>query len=61
MIGLPPLVAGAVQLTVAWALPATALTLVGGPGAVGALGVTELEGAEGLLVPIALVAVTVKV
>ena len=61
MIALPPLLAGAVQLTVAWAVPATALTLVGDPGAVGALGVTELDGDEGLLVPIALVAVTVRV
>jgi hypothetical protein len=55
----PPLDAGAVQLTVAWALPALALTLVGAPG--GAAGVTLLEAEEVAPVPTALVAVTVKV
>jgi hypothetical protein len=59
MIGLPPLLAGAIQLTVARASPAVAETLVGGPG--GPEGVAALEAAEGLLVPTALVAVTVKV
>ncbi len=60
MIGLPPL-DGAVQLTVADALPAVAVTPVGAAGAVGAVGVTALDGAEAGLVPTALVAVTVKV
>ena len=62
-MALPPLEAGAVQLTVAWALPAVAVAPVGAPGAVaaGAAGVTPLEGAEAGLVPAAFVAVTVKV
>jgi hypothetical protein len=55
----PPLDAGAVQLTVAWALPALALTLVGALG--GPAGVTLFEGDDGTLVPDQLVAVTVKV
>jgi hypothetical protein len=55
----PPLEAGAVQLTVAWTLPAVAPTLVGAPG--GPAGVTLLEGDEGPLVPLELVAVTVNV
>src|ERR1700719_3085099 len=33
-MALPPFELGAVQLTVAWALPAVALALVGAPGAV---------------------------
>ncbi len=59
VIGLPPLSPGAVQLTVADALPRTAVTFVGAPGTVA--GVTELEGAEGGPVPTVLAAVTVKV
>ena len=59
MIGLPPSEAGALQLTVAWPFPATAVTPVGGSGGSG--GVTALEGADGRLVPTALVAVTAKV
>ena len=55
----PPLETGAVQETVAEALLATALALLGAPGAV--TGVTELDGALALLVPTVLVAVTVKV
>ncbi len=55
----PPLEAGGVQLTVAWPIPAVAVTLVGAPGR--AAGVTALEGAEVGLVPTALVAVTVKI
>lgn len=58
-IALPPAFVGAVQLTVACALPAVALTPVGAPGV--AEGVTALEGADAGPVPIALVAVTVKV
>ena len=47
--------------TVAEAWPALAVTPVGAPGAVGAFGVTELEVADAGPVPMALVAVTVKV
>ena len=62
MIALPPLEAGAVQLTVAWALPPVAVTAVGAPGAVapGAPGVTVLEGAELPPDPAALAAETMK-
>ena len=60
MIALPPF-AGAVQLTCADAFPAVAVTPVGGAGAVGAPGVTAFDGVEAGPVPIALVAVTVKV
>jgi hypothetical protein len=57
----PPL-PGAVQLTVAAALPAIAVTLVGAKGAVaGGTGVTEFDATEAALVPTALVAVTLKV
>ena len=59
MIADPPLLTGAVKLTVACALPRTALTPVGVPGTVA--GVTELLVADGLLVPTAFVAVTVNV
>ena len=61
VIGLPPLETGAVKLTVACVLPGTALTPVGAAGTVGAVGVTATEGADGKLVPIAVVAVTVNV
>ena len=62
MIGLPPSEAGAVQETVACALPAVAVTPVGAPGAVaGSAGVTLADGADAGLVPIALVAVTTNV
>jgi hypothetical protein len=62
VIALPPLLAGAVQLTVAIVLPATALTPVGEPGTVvTAVGVTAADAAEAGPVPTALVAVTVKV
>jgi len=50
---------GAVQLTVAWAFPAVAVTLVGVPG--GPIGVMLLEGADAALVPSELVEVTVNV
>ena len=59
MIALPPLEAGAVKDTVAWALPAVAVPIVGAPGVVA--GVTMLEAAEAGLVPKALVAFTVNV
>ena len=62
MIGLPPSLAGAVQLTVAAPSPATAVTFVGTPGAVaGAAGVTAFEGDDAGPGPTAFVAVTVNV
>ena len=57
---LPPF-EGAVHDTVALALPATALTPVGAPGAACACGVTALDAADGALVPTLLVALTVNV
>ena len=58
----PPLLAGAVQVTVAEALPAVAVPMVGAPGTVaGAVGVTEFDGAEAAPVPTELIAATVKV
>jgi hypothetical protein len=58
----PPVLAGAVQLTMAWPLPGVALTAVGAPGTVtAAVGLTAAEGDEAGPVPAALVAVTVKV
>jgi hypothetical protein len=51
--------AGAVNVTVASALPLTAETLVGAPGTVA--GVTALLALEAVPVPTALVAVMVKV
>ena len=54
-----PLAEGAVQETVAVAFPAVADTPVGMPGE--PFGITELDAAEATLVPLALVAVTVKV
>ena len=51
---------GAVHDTIAWVLPAVALTPVGAPGGP-AVGVTELDAPDGLPVPTALVAFTVKV
>ena len=59
-MGLPPSDAGAVQVTVADPEPPVATTLVGAPGTAGP-GVTELDGADAGPVPIAFVAVTVKV
>ena len=62
VIVLPPLDAGAAQLTVACALPGTAVTPVGAPGAVpDPTGVTGDEGADAGPVPMPLVAVTVNV
>jgi hypothetical protein len=58
-IVLPPL-AGAVQLSVASSFPAVALTPVGVPGAVGAVGVTAFEAAEAGPGPAELEAVTVN-
>jgi hypothetical protein len=59
LIGLPPVLAGAVQETRAEALPGTAPTPVGAPGT--AAGVTGDEAAEAGPVPTAFVAVTVNV
>ena len=59
MIALPPLLLGAVKLTVACALPRVAVTPVGAPGTVA--GVTALDGDEAAPAPTALLAVTVKV
>ena len=58
MIAEPASEAGPVKVTVAWALPAVAVPIVGAPGTVA--GVTLLDGAEAAPVPTALVAVTVK-
>ena len=55
----PPLLAGALNVTVACALPAVAVPIVGAPGTVA--GVTLLEAADAAPVPTPLVAVTVKV
>jgi hypothetical protein len=55
----PPLDDGAVQDTRAEALPAVAVTPVGEPGT--AAGVTDVDGAEGMLTPRELAAMTVKV
>ena len=59
MIALPPLLPDATNVTVACAMPAVALTLVGAPGTV--IGVTAFDAADAGPVPTALVAVTVKV
>ncbi len=59
MIGLP-FVSAAVKATEADPSPAVAVPMVGAPGKP-ACGVAELEAAEGAPVPMALVAVTVKV
>jgi hypothetical protein len=59
VIALPPFEAGAVQVTVACAFPAVALTVVDAPG--GPTGVTAFDAAEAEPVPAAVVADTVKV
>ena len=59
VIALPPLEAGGVHDTVAEASPAVAVTADGAPGTVA--GVTLLEASEAGPVPMAFVAVTVKV
>ena len=55
----PPLLAGAIHDTEAWALPAVPSTAVGAPGTV--RGVTAGLAADATDVPFALVAVTVNV
>ena len=59
MIVAPPLLAGAVNVTVACVLPPVTATLVGAPGVV--VGVTADEALEAEPVPAELVAVTAKV
>jgi hypothetical protein len=59
VIGLPPLDAGAVQVTVAWESPAVALTPVGAPGT--EAGVTAFDAADAAPKPALLAAVTVNV
>jgi hypothetical protein len=54
-----PFDAGAVKVTVAWALPGDAITPIGAPGT--AAGITWLEAADGGLGPAEFVAVTVNV
>jgi hypothetical protein len=55
----PPLLAGAVNVIVAWPFPAVVTTLVGAFGVVA--GITELLVLEAVLVPTLFVAVTVNV
>ena len=59
VIGVPPLDAGAVKLTVACIFPAVAVPIVGAPGTTS--GVKLLEAADAALVPLAFFAVTLKV
>ena len=59
VIALPPLLDGVVKDTVACALPAVAVPMVGAPGTVD--GVTLLDAADAVPVPTELVAVTVNV
>jgi len=59
VIAEPPLDTGAAKLTVACALPAVAVPMVGAPGAMA--GVTVFEIAEDTLMPAALCAATVHV
>jgi hypothetical protein len=59
VIAAPPLLAGAVNVTVACALPAVAVPSVGAPGIVA--GVTLFDAAEARPVPTAFLAVIVNV
>ena len=58
VIALPPVSPGGENVIVAWPLAAVAVPIVGAPG--GSAGVTVLDAADAKLVPIAFVAVTVK-
>ena len=58
MIADPPVLPDAVKLTVACALPAVAVPIVGAVGTVA--GVTLFDAVDGTLLPIALVAMTVQ-
>ena len=55
----PPVLPGAVNVTVAWVLPPVAVPMVGAPGTVA--GVTADVALDAAPVPTSLVAVTVKV
>jgi len=59
VIAEPPSATGAVHDTAAWAFPGVAVTAIGAPGTV--LGVVAALASDSGEVPIALVAVTVKV
>jgi hypothetical protein len=59
VIALPPLLSGAVKVTLACAFPPVAVTPVGAPGTVA--GVTLLDAIDGAPDPAAFVATTVKV
>jgi hypothetical protein len=59
VMALPPVEAGALNATLAWAFPAVATGLVGAPGTVP--GVTDPDVDEATELPAALVATTVKV
>jgi hypothetical protein len=60
VIALPPSLAGAVNATVALALPPVAVPIVGAPGAAAVAGVTLFEAADAGPVPTMFVAATVK-
>ena len=59
VIAEPPLLAGAVNVTVTCAFPSVAVPIVGAPGVVE--GITEFEAALAGLLPVAFVATTTKV
>jgi hypothetical protein len=61
VIGLPPLLEGAVQLTCAWPLATIALTPNGAEGALLAVGVTAFEGSDSAPLPLGFEAVTLNV
>ena len=62
VIGLPPLLAGAENVTLALPLPAVAVPIAGAPGTVAnAFGVTGFEAADAAPVPIAFIADTLIV
>ena len=62
VIAAPPFTTGGVKLTFARAFPGVAVTPVGASGATATKpGMTGFDGFDGWLVPIAFVAVTVKV
>ena len=61
MIALPPLLAGALQLTSAWLEAGLALTPVGAPGALAEVGVIALDCPDAGPEPLGLDACTVNV
>jgi hypothetical protein len=60
VIAEPPLLTGAVKTMVAEVLPAVAAPMVGAPGAVAGTNGVTLTALDAMLVPTALVAVTVQ-